>query len=286
MKVSLRCSHCGVELVAELKKWNCRIRRALCAAALICVIVCALAAEKSFYPQAGDKTVTDGGATIDVTNAGLGYIRVMCKKTTKKLKVRIALDKTTLTYDLNGEGEFEVFPLQLGSGTYTVTVYKQASGNEYTSLLRKKIKVTIPDELSPFLCPNQYVWYTTDSVAVARAAELCEGLNDKQKCETVFDFVRRNVMYDFFAAMSVKTGYLPDVDTTLSTGKGICFDYAALMCAMLRSQSVPCQLVIGYADKTYHAWVSVYIDGEWVRYDPTFASTGAKADTYTTERWY
>ena len=29
-------------------------------------------------------------------------------------------------------------------------------------------------------------------------------------------------------------GYLPDIDETLETKTGICFDYAALMCAMLR----------------------------------------------------
>ena len=67
---------------------------------------------------------------------------------------------------------------------------------------------------------------------------------------------------------------------------GICFDYAALMAGMLRSQGVPCKLVIGYAGDVYHAWISVwseetgwiegivFFDGEnWQRMDPTFASS-------------
>ena len=39
---------------------------------------------------------------------------------------------------------------------------------------------------------------------------------------------------------------LPSVDETLKTKKGICFDYAALMTAMLRSQGIPTKLEIGY----------------------------------------
>jgi len=72
----------------------------------------------------------------------------------------------------------------------------------------------------------------------------------------------------------------------LERKKGICFDYAALMAAMLRSQNVPCKLVVGYAGEVYHAWISVWteengwIDGmiffdghAWKRMDPTFASS-------------
>ena len=76
-----------------------------------------------------------------------------------------------------------------------------------------------------------------------------------------------------------------------SNGKGICFDYAALMTGMLRSQSVPCKLVVGYAGDVYHAWISVYsekdgwidnaiwFDGStWKRMDPTFASSNNRSD--------
>jgi len=58
------------------------------------------------------------------------------------------------------------------------------------------------------------------------------------------------------------------------------------MTAMLRSQGIPCKLVIGYAGTVYHAWISVYtkehgwveqsvlFDGKtWKLMDPTFASS-------------
>ena len=44
----------------------------------------------------------------------------------------------------------------------------------------------------------------------------------------------------------------------LEKKSGICFDYAALMTGMLRSQGVPCKLVVGYAGTVYHAWISVW----------------------------
>jgi len=93
--------------------------------------------------------------------------------------------------------------------------------------------------------------------------------------------------YDRELARTVKSGYVPVLDTVLEKKSGICFDYASLMTGMLRSQGVPCKLVVGYAGKTYHAWISVYteasgwVDGAvffdgktWQRMDPTFASSG------------
>ena len=86
-------------------------------------------------------------------------------------------------------------------------------------------------------------------------------------------------------------GYLPDVDETLQTKTGICFDYAALMATMLRTQNIPTRMELGYVtmeDETiYHAWISVYIhdigwiddlihfDGKnWSMMDPTLISDG------------
>ncbi|MBQ2868224.1 MAG: transglutaminase domain-containing protein, partial [Firmicutes bacterium] len=79
--------------------------------------------------------------------------------------------------------------------------------------------------------------------------------------------------------------------TVLEEKKGICFDYAAMMTAMLRSQDVPCKLVVGYAGTAYHAWINVwteesgwidavvFFDGKtWQRMDPTFASSAKQSE--------
>lgn len=126
--------------------------------------------------------------------------------------------------------------------------------------------MTLKDELAPFLRPNQYVNYTEDSQAVALAAELTAGMTDNlEKVKTIYDYVVQNISYDRLLAAKVQSGYLPDIDQVLAKKKGICFDYAALMSAMLRSQEVPTKLVVGYTGSVYHAWINVYSEEEgWI----------------------
>ena len=108
-----------------------------------------------------------------------------------------------------------------------------------------------------------------------------------EKVEVVYNFVVGNFSYDSELARNVKSGYVPVLDDVLASYRGICFDYAAVMTAMLRSQGIPCKLVVGYAGEAYHAWISVWTEEEgwideaiffdgttWHRMDPTFASTG------------
>ena len=116
--------------------------------------------------------------------------------------------------------------------------------------------------------------------------------NVLDKLEVVYSYVTSNYSYDTQLAQTVSSGYVPSLDHMLEVKKGICFDYAALMTGMLRSQSIPCKLVVGYAGSAYHAWISVYseetgwidnaiyFDGtSWQRMDPTFVScAGNSAD--------
>ena len=227
------------------------------------------------------------GVVIDHGNSSQGYVMVKYKESDRRLKVRITLDKKNYDYDLNGKGEYEVFPLQMGDGKYKITVFQEKKKNEYANLASTTITVKLDRSIMPFLYPNQYVHYTAASKAVAKSFELCEGLtDDKDKIKAIYNFCTRQISYDFVFANSAKSGYLPDVDAVLGKKKGICFDYAALMACMLRVQGIPTQLVIGYADKEYHAWNNVGLEGKWYRHDATFGSIGNKAQTYTEERRY
>ena len=82
----------------------------------------------------------------------------------------------------------------------------------------------------------------------------------------VYNYVVKNLTYDT-AKASYRTVRL---SSQCGSGagpakKGICFDYAALMTAMLRSQDIPTKLVVGYTGNLYHAWINVYLEGQgWV----------------------
>ena len=193
-----------------------------------------------------------------------------------------------LTYDLNTSGDYEVFPLQLGDGSYTVELFENVSGKKYSAEGKVSVNVKLDDPYAPFLGPNQYVNYTPDTEAVQTSYELCAGMTDPQEIfETVQAYIKANYLYDYVKAETVKSGTLPDIDGCYESKMGICQDLAAMAACMLRVQGIPTRLMIGYAGKMYHAWNTVIINGEEVLYDPTLELSAIDSGlTYTVERYY
>lgn len=230
-------------------------------------------------------------ALIDYSNITDGYVMVKyTASSTKRLKAQVKGPTTTYTYNVTA-GKWETFPLSDGNGAYQVTVYKNIADTKYSTVLSANFKATLKDEFAPFLRPNQYVDYGCAVNTVAKAQELTKDRTKPlEMVKVVYDYVVTNLTYDRQKAATVQSGYLPVLDTVLAEKKGICFDYASLMTGMLRSQGVPCKLVVGYAGTAYHAWINVwseetgwidgaiYFDGtSWQRMDPTFASTGKQS---------
>ena len=241
----------------------------------------------------GTKTKKVAKAVIDYSNTQDGYVMVQFTGTTKtRIKAQVKGPTTTYTYNVT-PGIWEVFPISDGNGKYQVSVFENVSGTKYAAVTSVAMDVTLKDEFAPFLLANQYVNYKLDSKTVAKAKELVKPeMKVLEKVGAVYNFVVGNLVYDTQKAATIKSGYLPVVDTVLAEKKGICFDYAALMTSMLRSQGVPCKLVVGYAGTAYHAWISVWsaetgwVDGAimfdgktWQRMDPTFASSGKKSES-------
>jgi len=241
----------------------------------------------------GVLSVSGGGAEIDWSNTADGYVMVRYTgSSNSKLKVLVKGPSTTYTYTLP-KGSWTVFPLSDGNGSYQVTAYENVTGSKYAALQSAGFTAQMTDEFAPFLRPNQYVDFAGATATVSKAAELCRGVDQPLlMVEAVYDYVVKSLSYDKAKAAAVKSGYLPQLDQVLAEKKGICFDYAALMAGMLRSQGVPCKLVVGYAGSAYHAWISVwteesgwvegaiFFDGNtWHRMDPTFASSGNQSQS-------
>lgn len=242
-----------------------------------------------FWPEApGSDVRSNGTLTVDMSHASDGYVMVSGTSSGKRLKFRMVKGETVYTYDLDNSGAFEAFPLQLGSGSYTCTLYENVKGNSYAQAGQVKVSVELEQEYAAFLWPNQYVDYDEETPAVELSFELCEGLTtDREKFEAIRTYIAQNYMYDFVKALSVTGGILPDIDYCMETRMGICQDLSAMAACMLRVQGIPTKLVIGYADNNYHAWNSVLIDGEEILYDPTVELAAMAGNSrYTVERYY
>ena len=244
-------------------------------------------------PKAPGTSVKDAEeAVIDYSNTADGYVMARFKKDSdKKLKAQVKGASVTYTYNMTPK-EWEVFPLSEGSGEYTVTVYENIKEKEYATVASVTFTAALSDEFAPYLRPNQYVDYENARETLQMAADLTAGKQTVlDKVTAVYTFVIGTLSYDTALAESVQSGYLPVLDDVLRAKKGICFDYAALMTGMLRSQGVPTKLIVGFAGEAYHAWISVwssetgwienvvYFDGKtWQRMDPTFASSSSNAE--------
>ncbi|MCH5203229.1 MAG: transglutaminase domain-containing protein [Oscillospiraceae bacterium] len=166
------------------------------------------------------------------------------------------------TFDMVMDGSVQYFPLSCGSGTYTFYVFEIIEGNNALTPFPQTVNITITNNIKPYTYPNRYVYYSKNSNCVQKAAELCAGkTSDIDKISAIFLYISGNISYDYQLAATVQKGYIPNPDSTLRSKKGICFDYASLMAAMLRSQGIPTRLVIGYASPDiYHAWNEIYTE--------------------------
>ncbi len=255
-----------------------------------CVSQGPVEAKTVIYPTeaSGEQVEDNGDCIIDYSNTEDGYVMVKyTKATSKTIKAQVqGPTGNTYTYTLRS-GSYEVLPLTEGDGEYKVTVFINVSGNKYATVASKTIDVELSSQFAPYLRPNQYVNYNASTKAVKKAASLTKKCKtDIAKVKKVYKYVVKNFKYDKKLAATVKTGYLPNLNKVYKKKKGICFDYAAIMTAMLRSQGVPTKLVVGYTGNAYHAWINVYsqkkgwVTGaiyfngkKWKLMDPTFAST-------------
>ena len=239
-----------------------------------------------------DQASGSSGVYIDVSHVSDGYVAASVVSS-KRLKFQVVYGDMKYNYDLPSDGSPTVFPLQSGDGTYQFRVMENTSGTKYRELYAVTQSVSLKSQFQPFLRPSQYVNYNAYSSCVAKARQLAStASNETEVIAAIYAYITEHVSYDYNKAATVQSGYLPNPDSTLNSGTGICFDYAALAAAMLRSVGIPTKLITGYVapNDIYHAWNMIYTEESgwitveiqtpaygWSRIDTTFAATGADA---------
>ena len=121
---------------------------------------------------------------------------------------------------------------------------------------------------APYLSNGRDTLWNTQTEELAD--EICADCDtDAEKVQAFYGWIVSNFEYDY--------DYYPfiqyfDVQKTLRTKQGLCFDFAHLFAAFCRSQNIPCYAVDGISYKDCsdrHTWNRVYYDGAWWNVDIT-----------------
>lgn len=223
-----------------------------------------------------NSTPSSNEPVIDTSKANSGTLGVRYNNTSgKRVKLMIEKGDSRYTYNLAGDGSLETFPLQSGNGEYTVSIMENTEGNKYRYVMSEKVTVQGKDSNSPYLGSIQMINWNTNMAAIKKAAELTSGASsDDAKVKKIYNYVVSNIRYDYNKLANLPSTYIPVIDNTYSSKSGICYDFASLTAAMLRSVGVPTKLVMGYADgvEGYHSWNEVYMGGKWVVIDTSYDS--------------
>lgn len=210
---------------------------------------------------------------VDLGSVGARYIPIE----EKRVKTRVQKIDLKYDYDLFGREDFEYFPLQLGNGDYKVLVFENITGNRYRQVKARSMKAEIKNPLDVYKASIQTVNWDPEMKIIKKASELTKGLKtDKQKITAIYNFVIDTFSYDYDKINNIEITYIPDIEKIYEEKSGICYDYSAVLAAMLRSQDIPAKLIKGYIDlvKGYHAWNEVYLAEEdrWLVIDSTYDS--------------
>jgi transglutaminase-like putative cysteine protease len=111
---------------------------------------------------------------------------------------------------------------------------------------------------------------------VKYAQKIMEGKkSDADKIKAIYSFMIQNIKYDWDVYNKLPNTYLPNIENTYKTKKGICYDYSSLTASLLRSLGYPTRLVKGYTKlvEGYHAWNEIYMNNKWVIVDTTVDSS-------------
>lgn len=242
------------------------------------------------WPQSpGVDVLTDSRyAMVDMSNVSQGYVTARLLSPASKIKLQISKDDKKYNYDLTSS-DYTAFPLQMGNGIYTIKILSQIEGTKYAVVASTQKEVTIQDEFSVYLYPNQVVNYGPDSIVVNKSFELTKDDKDNlTRIYHLFEYTVDVLDYDYEKADYVSDTYvLPDLTQAIENGSGICFDYASLLAALCRIQGIPARVIVGWTDIEYHAWVEIYLENEgwinpkvyfakkdWSLVNPTFSDSG------------
>ncbi len=154
----------------------------------------------------------------------------------------------------------------------------------------KRIRYTVSSSNTPLMekepspvylqLPEDMAWLRGFTEGILPSAK-----DHKEIAKTIETYLRDNYTYSL-SPSTPPDGVNPIRYFLLDGKKGFCEHYATAMVLMLRSMGIPARVVSGYMGGEYnrygryyivrqkdaHTWVEAFIDGAWMRFDPTPAA--------------
>lgn len=191
----------------------------------------------------------------------------------EKITEDITRYKNTYIVD---KGTDEIASFTYGAGEYIIKLglLDKYDTSKVKILEEYRLKVELNDT-KPFTGKGYYTKYGKEIEGLVVSTDTESRL---EFVERVYKYVKNSINYNYDLANLITSGkiiiYKPKLEDILSTQKGICLDYASLMASILKYNDIPVKVCIGYNESgDYHAWVDVYINGEWKVFDPTLGRT-------------
>lgn len=209
--------------------------------------------------------------SIDLSNSDTGLVTIVYSKDFSS-EVKAVFAKDDVEYIYHIKNARTDIPLQMGDGKYTISVYENIYDNKYSVAAQKSVTVTGLTDENVYTNSVQNVNYKDNAEVIADINSLLLIVDsDDEKVSILYEYIITSYSYSYSKAESVSSGYIPDLEQFITERSGICYDFASLFAAVLRSNGIPTKLLMGYrsAINNYHAWNEVLLSGEWVIIDTT-----------------
>ena len=109
---------------------------------------------------------------LDISDVNKGIVRVTYEVNPQiKTKLQVQRGQKSYTYNLISGQNRDGFPLQMGDGTYTITLLEQASGKQYQVIRQETVQLQMADSNRVYLNSVQNVNWSNSKQAAAKAKD-------------------------------------------------------------------------------------------------------------------
>ena len=218
------------------------------------------------------------GDNIDISSSALSNGMLAIKTHDldgTRHKVMVTKDGKSRAYDVSN-GTY-LFPLPFGDGEYSVKLFENLHDDEYKLMFQTDVESS--NEENAYLTSNSLLVYSGDVIP-----EDTMSILESPSCgpNMICEYVESKLSYDFEKARKIANESFHGLNgnESLSLNSGVCSDYCAITCMMMRTNGVPCKISVGHcsASDSLHCWITYLQDGKWIVMDPTMRDTNIGYD--------